>query len=91
MNYTFHHKVNTLMENTSEARISKDPYHASNVAFVTKDRKLVPTQYTSAINATRNKFLNAIKNYDEDLFNRLENNSLEYLKKVIDDHHISLK
>jgi hypothetical protein len=68
-----------------------DPYRNSNIAFVTKDKKLDPSQYNNAINYIRTKFLNAIKDHDEKLFNILKNNSLEYLKKVIDDNHIHVK
>ena len=87
-------KVNTshMQFKIIEARTSKDPYHASNVAFILKHYKnLKPIQYTSTINNVRHRFLNAIKQHDEVLFNNLKNDSLEYLKKVIDDNNIHVK
>lgn len=75
-----------------QGRVSTDKNHDSNVVFIQQyyGKEIPTSNRTNVINFTRKKFQAAIEKHDKELWKKLQNDSLDALKKVIDNLGLQL-
>ena len=84
--------MNEKNVNEKQGRVSKDPNHSKNVAFIKSyyNSNISPSNYSNYIKKAREQFLRAIELHDKELLKKLQDDSLESLKKLIDDYNIPM-